>query len=430
MTPWHLERSAPSLTSSERFPSSRDTSAPSHIYSSMFAGPNQVSHVSKPVGSHFPSSKHFSTASNLCSLLRKPMWLCKNKMLCISQPVPKLYPFQRGLGFQNYYFLRAHEIHLSRKQTAHSDFRFCFCLLEFDMFQSLESDKIAKGESNSTLQLSSDHEGTPYHHFSLSLVEIIRNSKCFYLQILGNLCPHFLSKYHFETRFTLTYMLEFCNSTITHYAGNLLCSVILVFSEVWQSCWTGRFGKTPIAQVIRTRRYQTIQVWSGGVFSPPLLFFLRNEMLTLTLILNIASQTVRQLGKTRSTVSATYMCSHVATICSAVPEVSSSDHKKHCHIKHPADTDYGVRNQPASCWAIRLRPHKRISKEPWKDHPSRAFPSLLSPAVGFPPVMRLLLLTPQLFSKCIKFYKPASSQLSPTAWVGKNEFMWRQRQEK
>lgn len=29
-------------------------------------------------------------------------------MLCISQPVPKLYPFQRVLGFQNYYFLRAY----------------------------------------------------------------------------------------------------------------------------------------------------------------------------------------------------------------------------------------------------------------------------------------------------------------------------------
>lgn len=89
------------------------------------------------------------------------------------------------------------EIHLTRRQTAHPEFRFCFCLLEFDMFQSLESDEIAKEESNSTLQLSSDHEETLYHHFSLSLVEVIRNTKCLYLQILGYLYLHFLSKYHF-----------------------------------------------------------------------------------------------------------------------------------------------------------------------------------------------------------------------------------------
>ena len=134
MTLWHLEHSAPSLTSSERFPSSHDTSAPSHVYSSMFASLNQVSPDSKPVGPRFSSSKHFPPASNLFSLLRNPLWLCKNKMLCVRQPVPKLYPFQRGLGFQNYFsFKNTYETNScrwSRKSTVSKADWFSHCTLK------------------------------------------------------------------------------------------------------------------------------------------------------------------------------------------------------------------------------------------------------------------------------------------------------------
>lgn len=66
---------------------------------------------------------------------------------------------------------------------------------------------------------------------------------------------------------------------------------------------------------------------------------------------NTASWAARQLGKTRSTVSATYMCSHVVTICLVVPEVSSSYHKKHCHIKHPADTE-STEWGTEPCWLL------------------------------------------------------------------------------
>lgn len=94
--------------------------------------------------------------------------------------------------------------------------------------------------------------------------------------------------------------------------------------------------------------------------------------------LNTASWAAWPLGKTRSTVSATYMCSHVVTICLVVPEVSSSYHKKHCHIKHPADTETTVRDwallaAEPSGYGLKMYQH-RTSK--WQSFSSSAFSQL------------------------------------------------------
>lgn len=117
-------------------------------------------------------------------------------------------------------------------------------------------------------------------------------------------------------------------------------------------------------------------------------------------VLNTASWTVRQLGKTRSTVSATYMCSHIVTICLVVPEVSSSYHKKHCHIKHPADTEtteWG--NKPTSCWAIRLWPQNVPAKNHQKIVLQGLLLLILFLVTGFPLMMILLQLTLYRFAK-------------------------------
>lgn len=148
-----------------------------------------------------------------------------------------------------------------------------------------------------------------------------------------------------------------------------------------------KFGRpVKLGDFTSSLKLRAPESWGLSVFGFGLgwlffLFFLMIGPFVLIPALNTASWAARQLGKTRSTVSATYMCSHVVTICLVVPEVSSSYHKKHCHIKHPADTET-IEWGTESCWLLshQVMASKCTSTEPLNDSPSRSFPPLPSPS--------------------------------------------------
>lgn len=232
------------------------------------------------------------------------------------------------------------------------------------------------------------HYGAAFKHswgdaklsFPLSLPEDVRNSKLLYLHTLGLLVLIFISKVLFSHRSTFIYCLKIAivlYHLTPHREFTLRCYFCLFYSLADLTNW--EMSQAPYSSGHQNHEASMCLglVWGW------LLFFSFLVILPFMLIpaLNTASWPARQLGKTRSTVSATYMCSHIVTICLVVPEVSSSYHKKHCHIKHPADTEtteWGT--EP--CWLLshQVMASKCTSTEPLNDSPSRSFPPLPSPS--------------------------------------------------